>query len=77
MIVVGILVNVNAQHFFIVPFIKTCFNVGICQSVMFNEVFPIIFGEGTDMQTVLSKVLCDSLVITPFICLPVAYLVKR
>ena len=44
---------------------------------MFNEVFPIIFGDGTDIQTVLSKVLCDSLVITPFICLPVAYLVKR
>lgn len=27
-------------------------------------------------MTVLSKVLCDSLVITPFVCLPVAYVVK-
>ena len=35
-----------------------------------------MFGQGTDTITVLSKVLCDSFVITPFLCLPVAYVVK-
>lgn len=30
----------------------------------------------TDFQTVLTKVLADSLCVTPFICLPVAYVVK-
>lgn len=46
---------------------------GIAQHIIFNELFPLIFGEGT---TVASKVLFDSLCISPFICLPVAYLVK-
>jgi hypothetical protein len=49
---------------------------GICQEIIFNEVFPIFFGQGSDIQTVLSKVLCDSLLVTPFVCLPVAYVVK-
>lgn len=48
----------------------------MAQQIIFNEVFPLIFGTGTELSTVLSKVLCDSLVVTPFICLPVAYLVK-
>ena len=50
---------------------------GMAQEVIFNEVFPLIFGQGTDPLTVASKVLCDSLFITPFLCLPVAYIVKR
>lgn len=49
---------------------------GIAQHIIFNEIFPLIFGDGTDLTTVASKVLFDSLVISPFICLPVAYLVK-
>mmetsp|Transcript_30968 Transcript_30968/g.61725 ORF Transcript_30968/g.61725 Transcript_30968/m.61725 type:complete len:302 (+) Transcript_30968:270-1175(+) len=49
---------------------------GICQHIIFNEIFPLIFGDGRDIITVASKVLFDSLVISPFICLPVAYLVK-
>ena len=49
---------------------------GMAQEVIFNEVFPLIFGQGTDPLTVASKVLCDSLFITPFLCLPVAYVVK-
>ena len=48
----------------------------MAQEVIFNEVFPFIFGQGTDIPTVLSKVLCDSLIVTPFLCLPVAYIVK-
>ena len=50
---------------------------GMAQAIIFNDVFPILFGSGTGWQTVLSKVLCDSLVVTPFLCLPVAYVVKR
>mmetsp|Transcript_28056 Transcript_28056/g.67594 ORF Transcript_28056/g.67594 Transcript_28056/m.67594 type:complete len:279 (-) Transcript_28056:47-883(-) len=49
---------------------------GMAQEIIFNEAFPIIFGQGTDLQTVFSKVLFDSLVITPLLCLPVAYFVK-
>lgn len=49
---------------------------GMAQEIIFNDVFPIIFGDGTDFQTVLTKVLADSLCVTPFICLPVAYVVK-
>lgn len=49
---------------------------GITQEIIFNEVFPIIFGQGTDLTTVISKVLFDSLCITPFLCIPVAYVVK-
>lgn len=49
---------------------------GMAQEIIFNEAFPIIFGQGTDLQTVFSKVSCDSMVITPLLCLPVAYFVK-
>ena len=35
-----------------------------------------MFGAGTDWATVATKVLFDQLVLTPFVCLPVAYLVK-
>lgn len=49
---------------------------GVSQEIIFNEVFPAIFGQGTDFPTVISKVLFDSMVITPFLCLPVAYVVK-
>lgn len=49
---------------------------GIAQEIIFNEVFPILFGQGTDVFTVASKVLFDSLVVTPLVCLPVAYVVK-
>lgn len=49
---------------------------GMAQEIIFNEVFPLLFGQGTDLPTVASKVLCDSTLVTPFICLPVAYVVK-
>lgn len=49
---------------------------GIAQEIIFNEVFPILFGQGTGVVTVASKVLFDSLVVTPLVCLPVAYVVK-
>ena len=49
---------------------------GMAQEIIFNEVFPKLFGQGTDFFTVLSKVSFDMFVVSPFICLPVAYLVK-
>jgi len=49
---------------------------GMAQEIIFNEVFPKIFGQGTDLVTVFSKVSFDMLVVSPFVCLPVAYLVK-
>jgi protein Mpv17 len=49
---------------------------GIAQEIIFNELFPILFGQGTDVLTVASKVLFDSFIVTPLVCLPVAYVVK-
>lgn len=49
---------------------------GIAQFVIFNRIFPLVFGDGTDVATVASKVLFDNAFVSPFLCLPVAYLVK-
>ncbi|KAL7550588.1 hypothetical protein ACHAWF_013808 [Thalassiosira exigua] len=49
---------------------------GIAQLILYNRIFPWIFGDGTDLATVASKVLFDNLFISPFVCLPVAYLLK-
>eukprot|EP00956_Cyclotella_meneghiniana_P034088 scaffold101438_cov66-Cyclotella_meneghiniana.AAC.4 len=49
---------------------------GVAQEIIFNEFFPWLFGQGTDVRTVISKVLFDSFVVTPLLCLPVAYVVK-
>mmetsp|Transcript_51663 Transcript_51663/g.109849 ORF Transcript_51663/g.109849 Transcript_51663/m.109849 type:complete len:278 (+) Transcript_51663:184-1017(+) len=49
---------------------------GVAQFVIFNRIFPVIFGEGTDVVTVASKVAFDNAFVSPLVCLPVAYLVK-
>lgn len=49
---------------------------GVCQLFIFNEIFPALFGTGTDLPTVVAKVLTDQFVLTPLICLPVAYIFK-
>eukprot|EP00984_Skeletonema_dohrnii_P007315 scaffold2647_cov155-Skeletonema_dohrnii-CCMP3373.AAC.2 len=49
---------------------------GIAQQIIFNSIFPQLFGQGTDVLTVMSKVSFDMLVVSPLICLPVAYVVK-
>jgi protein Mpv17 len=49
---------------------------GMIQEFLYNTVFPAIFGESTSWMTVLEQVATDMVVLTPFICLPVAYLVK-
>jgi len=49
---------------------------GVFQYKMFNDIFPFIFGTGTELLTVAAKVIVDQLILTPFLCLPCAYIVK-
>lgn len=49
---------------------------GCFQEHLFNNIFPMIFGEGRSPLIVALKVTFDMLVISPFLCLPVAYLIK-
>ncbi|KAL3775054.1 hypothetical protein HJC23_000582 [Cyclotella cryptica] len=49
---------------------------GMAQEIIFNEFFPFLFGQGSDTFTVASKVVFDSFIVSPLLCLPVAYLVK-
>ena len=49
---------------------------GITQEFIFNHVYPLLFGFGTDITTVATKVVFDMVVLSPFVCLPAAYLMK-
>lgn len=49
---------------------------GCFQEHLFNKIFPVIFGEGNGLLTVALKVAFDMLIVSPFLCLPVAYLIK-
>lgn len=49
---------------------------GCVQEHIFNHVFPFLFGNGVDIRTVATKVFVDMLIISPFLCLPVAYMIK-
>ena len=49
---------------------------GMFQEHMYNHIFPMIFGTGTDFLTVSSKVVFDIFFLNPLLCLPVAYLSK-
>uniref|UniRef100_A0A7S4MGE0 Uncharacterized protein n=1 Tax=Odontella aurita TaxID=265563 RepID=A0A7S4MGE0_9STRA len=49
---------------------------GVAQEFLYNRFLPKLFGVGTAPPAVIGKVLFDMLVLTPFLCLPVAYLVK-
>jgi hypothetical protein len=49
---------------------------GCFQEFMFNTIFPLLFGTATDLRTVITKVSFDMLVVSPFLCLPVAYVLK-
>ncbi len=49
---------------------------GMAQYYIYNILFPTWFGNGSDLFTVGTQVLFDLGVVTPFLCLPVAYLVK-
>ncbi|CAK0808940.1 unnamed protein product, partial [Prorocentrum cordatum] len=52
------------------------FYQGCAQYFIFNVCYPVWFGEGQDLLTISEKVLFDQFVLTPFLCLPIAYLIK-
>jgi len=52
------------------------FYQGCAQYFIFNVCYPVWFGEGQDFVTIAEKVLFDQFVLTPFLCLPMAYLIK-
>ena len=49
---------------------------GMAQYYIYNILFPLWFGSGNDLASVTIQVAFDMLVISPFLCLPVAYLTK-
>lgn len=49
---------------------------GCVQYFMYNTLFPVWFGQGSDLVTVLCKVMYDLLVLAPIVCLPCAYLTR-
>jgi protein Mpv17 len=49
---------------------------GCFQEYIFNTVYPIFFGAGTDPATAIKKVAFNMLVDSPLLCLPAAYLTK-
>lgn len=49
---------------------------GMAQEYVYNHLYPVLFGAGTDVRTVLTKVLFDLLLQTTLITLPVAYIAK-
>ena len=49
---------------------------GMAQEYIYNHLYPLLFGAGTDWVTVLSKVGFDLLVQTTLVTLPIAYMSK-
>lgn len=49
---------------------------GITQYYIYNILFPSWFGAGNDISSVAIKVAFDMFVISPLLCLPIAYLTK-
>ena len=49
---------------------------GCAQSLIYNNLFSVLFGAGTHHRTVLMKVCVDMLLIQPALSLPIAYVIK-
>jgi hypothetical protein len=49
---------------------------GLAQQFFYSALFPLWFGHGNDWVTVAKEVGTDMLAIGPFLCLPIAYMVK-
>lgn len=49
---------------------------GMFQEYMYNHLYPVLFGTGTNLTTVLSKVCFDLFIQTILLTLPIAYLSK-
>ena len=52
------------------------FYQGCVQEHIFNHIYPYLFGNGVDIKTVGMKVLVDIFCVSPFLCLPLAYMIK-
>ncbi len=52
------------------------FYQGIFQEYLYNDQFNKLFGSKNDMKTAFMKVTFNMFVIAPFLCLPMAYLIK-
>jgi hypothetical protein len=57
-------------------YMEHCIRVCSVICVPYNHVYPVLFGAGTDIQTVLSKVMFDLLIQTTTFTLPIAYMSK-
>ncbi len=49
---------------------------GCVQEYLYNHVFPSVFGDSHSWLAVVEQVALDMVVLTPFMCLPVAYAIK-
>lgn len=49
---------------------------GVFQQFLYNTLFPMWFGTDVTIASVVQQVALDMCLITPLVCLPVAYLVK-
>lgn len=49
---------------------------GVAQEFVYNHIYPVMFGNGVDVRTVLSKVAFDLIIQTTLVTLPIAYLSK-
>merc|ERR1711862_955090 len=51
------------------------FYQGVCNEFIHGDILPLL-GRGTDVGTVARKVIVDMGLICPFVCIPMAYLIK-
>ena len=52
------------------------FYQGMLQYYLYCQLFPIWFGHERTLETVLTQVAFDTLVIAPFLCVPSCYIIK-
>lgn len=52
------------------------FYQGMAQAYVINTLFPIWFGNGKTIGSIISKVMFDMLVLAPFVTIPVCYITK-
>lgn len=52
------------------------FYMGIFQEFLYNGIFPFLFGHDTKILTAAKKVFFDMLIVSPFLALPLAYIIK-
>ena len=50
--------------------------LGMFQEFLYNGIYPRLFGVGSGPITVIQKVAFDMLIHSPFLCLPMAYIIK-